>query len=185
MLGVLTLLQRDLYKLMWHLFDIRRKCPFKSTKSYTKQKCRSRSLPIAGKIQLVGQPVLQPRRKTPGPHRQPARPRIRPDMRYGRASDSAGSLKDLPGNRDLAERGIRPDLVRSSRAWDSESLKPTLAESGFRPELSNSRRPSVGFRPDPVKNSVAKPVTGGRERDCQRLGDWVQRERVFLSICFE
>jgi len=104
-------------------------------------------IPIARKIQLAGQPVLQPRRKTLGPdHGQPVRPRILSNM------DSAGSLKEIcpeteiwPSvgyNRispDPAEHGIRLNLTSGripqthvGREWVSaRTLKPTPAERGF------------------------------------------------------
>jgi hypothetical protein len=145
------------------------------------------SFPSSEKIQLAGQPVLQPRRKTPGPdHRKPAHPRIRLDL-----------SKRSARNSDLAEREIRPDLTRSRRAWDSAGceIRPNLSNPRrprvrygrisqdlaereipdptgceIRLNLSNPHRPSVGFRLDPIKNPMGEPVRGGRKR-LPEIGD--------------
>jgi len=88
-------------------------------------------IPIARKIQLAGQPVLQPRRKTLGPdHGQPVRPRILSNM------DSAGSLKEIcpeteiwpsVGYGQISE--FRPDHTRSSRAWDSAGCEEIIEKT--------------------------------------------------------
>jgi hypothetical protein len=141
-------------------FGIRRKCPFKSTKSYTKEKCRSRSLSHGWK---------NPARRTAGPPATSENPRPR--------SLAASTLEDLAGS----QCGVRPDLLkrsarkqRSGRAWDSVGCE-------IWPNLSNPHRPSVGFRPDRVKNPVAEPVRGGRER-LPEMGETGTRFNVGKSI---
>jgi hypothetical protein len=190
-------------------FVIRRKCPFKSTKTYTKEKCRSRSLSHRRKNQArrtTGPPAMsenpQPRSPAANTPEDPAGYEIRLSVGFGRISQ-----RDLPRNRDLVVRWIRPDLVRSRRAWDFAksgeirlcvgfgwiSLKPTPAESGFRPKLSDL---AGTHKPTPAERGFlagSGQKSGGRtgergERDI--VGDGETRagfnqKRIFLSIYFE
>jgi hypothetical protein len=100
----------------------------------------------------------------------------------------AGCLKDRPRWRDrlsmkhcTVRREIRPGL-RSGRAWDSAGshiwpiMRSEMAECEIRPDFSNPRQPSVGFRPDPIRDPACQWER--RESVCRREGRERERERV-------
>jgi hypothetical protein len=97
-------------------FGIRQKCPFKSTKRYTQEKCRSKSLSHGRKNPARRTANPPAKSKNPWPQslaantpQDPVGYEIRPSVGLRRISQ-----RDLPRNKDLAERGIQPD-VRSGR----------------------------------------------------------------------
>jgi hypothetical protein len=69
----------------------------------------------------------------------------------------------------------------------AESLKPTSAESGFRPELSNPKAAERGFETGSCQKFDGRTGERGRERllEMGETGTRFNRGRVFLSICFE